>query len=331
MRVLGSLDICTARSAIIRDSAVRSDPQGVARAPPPHRPAPYEERGRDARRSRSREDAQGTNRRSMDPMLLTECRAERESTNRVVVHLTCVTTFQQSRKEDLYEFFKDPNREKLRQILRGYDSEYDNLDFKQEWIADSKLAKHILAMGNSGGGVIVFGVEEVDGSPQISGLSEIKDTADLDLSRYLPDFQEELHVTETFEYESSDWEELEGEQFQVVFINDIPSITPLVSISDGDGIRESAIYVRDAAESTEAKTSDIDNIVQRRIQEQIKAESGNTHSELQELRALYSHKEEKLSHFMRSISPGSPNEFQRFIDDCIERKEDRIEENLNIK
>jgi hypothetical protein len=42
-----------------------------------------------------------------------------------------MSTFQESRKEVMSGFFEEPNREKLREILRTNDGEYDNLDFKK--------------------------------------------------------------------------------------------------------------------------------------------------------------------------------------------------------
>jgi hypothetical protein len=60
--------------------------------------------------------------------------------------------------------------------LRDHTGEAANLYYKAEWPADEKLARHVLALGNSGGAYIVIGVaERGDKSLDPTGLTEFKD------------------------------------------------------------------------------------------------------------------------------------------------------------
>ncbi|NES98920.1 MAG: ATP-binding protein [Desertifilum sp. SIO1I2] len=73
-------------------------------------------------------------------------------------------------KEDFAKLFENPSRESLRQLLANNTGEYDDLDFKGEWIDSSKLAKHIIGMANKSGGVIIFGVDESDNQLITKGI-----------------------------------------------------------------------------------------------------------------------------------------------------------------
>lgn len=56
--------------------------------------------------------------------------------------------------------------------------EHNSIDFKKQWIESATLAKEILALANTKGGIIVFGVaENEDNSICIDELAEIKDKA----------------------------------------------------------------------------------------------------------------------------------------------------------
>lgn len=80
--------------------------------------------------------------------------------------------------ESFTRFFENPTRDKFRELVQFNTGEYDNLDFKKQWPEPSKLARHILAFLNSGGGIIVVGIEEAENGNLIScGISEIKDKA----------------------------------------------------------------------------------------------------------------------------------------------------------
>ena len=91
--------------------------------------------------------------------------------------------------ETFARFFAEPTREALRELRRRSIGETDYLDFNADWPALPKLARHILALANSGGGALVVGVvQESDGALVPSGMAAIKDKAQLipPLTAYLP-------------------------------------------------------------------------------------------------------------------------------------------------
>lgn len=89
-------------------------------------------------------------------------------------------TILKEQHETFAQFFTAPTREALRELLRRNIGETDYLDFKADWPALPKLARHILALANSGGGALVVGVsQQTDGSLVPSGLPSIKDKAEL--------------------------------------------------------------------------------------------------------------------------------------------------------
>ena len=64
-------------------------------------------------------------------------------------------------KDQLYDFFlKEPTKENFRRFLLENCGEMDEIDYKDKWIEKGRLAKTILSMANSGGGVIIVGVRE---------------------------------------------------------------------------------------------------------------------------------------------------------------------------
>lgn len=194
--------------------------------------------------------------------------------------------------EEFTQFFEKPTREGLRNLLKSNYGERDHLDFKAEWPAFPKLARHILAMANSGGGCMVIGVgEKPDGAMEAVGLAKLTDKADISksLSSLLPSRLK--YGVLDFTFEASEYPALIGKRFQVVIVEDDPDSIPFVSQGDGgDGIRKNAIYARKGTASEEADDSQLQQIINRRL-----ATGHSTASEmaicrhLDELAALYSH------------------------------------------
>ncbi|MFC7214562.1 helix-turn-helix domain-containing protein [Saliphagus sp. GCM10025334] len=235
------------------------------------------------------------------------------------------------------EFFREPNREKLREILRNYDGEYDNLDFKKEWIDNAKLGKHVLALANSGGGVILFGIsEKEDNTLEIKGLENLKDKSDLSIDQYLPDEAHEIYEVEEYVYASAEWSELEGKLFQVLFVDDVPEILPLISQKGKQGrISRDRIYIRKNTKSIEAGQSGINNIIDRRVKSQLETKSDDIREDLSQLKALYDNGENNgiriKSNMKKLLQPGKRDEFYQYIDSRIAAKEKQIDEKLGLE
>ncbi|RSV33120.1 ATP-binding protein [Sphingomonas sp. ABOLH] len=171
-------------------------------------------------------------------------------------------------REELAAVLEDPSRDSFRNLLRDHTGEAANLDFKAEWPADEKLARHVLALGNSGGGCIVIGVaERPDKSLDPAGLTEFKDKVDVTkkVNPLIPDtLMRNLHIDD-FAYETSDYQALQGKRFQLVSVLPDPEHLPYVAERANGDARAAAIYVRRGTESVEASHEELQHIINARI------------------------------------------------------------------
>lgn len=171
-------------------------------------------------------------------------------------------------KEALARLLEDPSRDSFRDVLRGHTGETAHLDFKEEWPADEKVARHILALGNSGGGCIVIGVaEKSDKSLEPVGLATLKDKVDVTkkLNGLIPEaLMRGTHI-DNFAYESSDYSALQGKKFQVVSVLPAPEHLPFVTEKGNADARVGAVYVRRGTESVEASHAELQRIINERI------------------------------------------------------------------
>jgi hypothetical protein len=256
--------------------------------------------------------------------------------------------------EAFSRFFEKPTRESLRMFLREHVGELRNCDFKEDWPEHSSLAKHLLGIGNAGGGCLVFGVTENDDkttSPK--GLPAIKDKADISngVKPYLP---EPLHAAveiADFKYEASEYPALVGKLFQVVFVHDRSEFVPFVAKRTGTGIRSGSIYVRREGQTEEATYEELQRLIDRRVgasPETAMASSIKEH--LQELKVLYAEVprflatqgtlflplSEEIGRIARMFGGSRPNpdypkeDYQSFVLRLIESKKLAIEELAGI-
>ncbi|SMO95968.1 AlbA family DNA-binding domain-containing protein [Fodinibius sediminis] len=194
--------------------------------------------------------------------------------------------------KELYEgfakFFEKPTRTNLRDLLQSPIGELDQIDFKEELPKKDKLARHILAMGNSGNGVLIIGIDDSD-PPNPVGMNQLKDKADhhKQLSPYLPDSLEYQIID--FSYTDSEYEKIKDKSFQVFIIESDEKKLPYLSKKAGNNIKDNAIYVRKGTNSTVANHNDLQRILNKRI------ESGYSSSNiidveehLEQLKVLYS-------------------------------------------
>lgn len=212
-------------------------------------------------------------------------------------------------KEEFARFFENPTRESLRDLLRNHTGETDHVDFKREWPAWPKVAQHILAMANSGGGAIFIGMQQkADNSYASIGVEMLKDKARLQqkLERFLP--ERVLFNVFDFAYEDSEYPQLVGKKFQVLLVEDTPSYIPFLSTSDGDGICKGDIYVRRGTQSIKANYEELQQIINRRIETTYtSSEEFALEEHLAELRVLYNQIPrylEPFAHFSDSLRSG---------------------------
>jgi len=255
-------------------------------------------------------------------------------------------------KKDVHElftrFFEEPTRESLAKLLTSHFGEMDYLDFKEQWPAYPDVARHMLALANSGGGAILLGVREDDGVLLSVGLDEIRDKSDVDkgLRGFFPPSLEYLPLD--FQYRAPEYGELNGKTFQVIIIESDDRKIPYQATRDGDGVKANAIYVRRGTQSCEADHGELERLLNRRI------ESGYSSSNvleleehLEQLKVLYGELSqysytslfgaafEEIRRPIMAISQPNPHypkqSYEEYIANLIKNKKRRIEHLLELE
>ncbi|MCD8485343.1 MAG: ATP-binding protein [Desertifilum sp.] len=168
-------------------------------------------------------------------------------------------------KEDFAKLFENPSRESLRQLLANNTGEYDDLDFKGEWIDSSKLAKHIIGMANKSGGVIIFGVDESDNQLITKGIV-LDDKTDFkkNINKFIPE-QLKYEVID-FSYEDSEYPKIKDKSFRVIVIEYDPKHIPFMAKKPGKDIKHNVIYTRKNTSTVPVEYPDIQDILNRRLE-----------------------------------------------------------------
>ncbi|WP_334191151.1 ATP-binding protein (plasmid) [Synechococcus elongatus PCC 11801] len=176
-------------------------------------------------------------------------------------------TIPKKQHEAFAKFFEEPTRVALRNLLKDNIGETDNLDFKEAWPESTKLAKHILAMANSGGGVIIVGIKQSDkNSLEAIGVQEIKDKSDIfkQFRSYIPS-EVSLEILD-FSYQDSEYEKIKNKSFQVLIVDYNPEILPLLAKKTGKEIKQNCVYIRKGTNSEEANHEELQRLINSRIE-----------------------------------------------------------------
>lgn len=239
--------------------------------------------------------------------------------------------------EGFAKFFEEPTRVSFRSLIKENIGETDYLDFKEKWITFTKLSKHILALSNSGGGALIFGIKEnTDGTMTSIGLDEFKDKEKTSkgVQKYLPaDVSWEILE---FAYEESEYAKLKGKKFQVLLVDYKTQFIPFLCLKSGDGLKDNTVYVRRGTSTTEATHNDLQKIVNKRIETRYSSTHVIALSEhLQQLKELYKTKG-RISQFstmvkmMTIFENDTYKEFDNYILTLIRKKKNRIEHELKL-
>ena len=168
-------------------------------------------------------------------------------------------------KDVVYSLLQEPTLERFREFLHDQLGEHNAIDFKEQWIEGAALAKEILALSNSQGGIIIFGVAEKDDkSTDIKGLSEIRDKAVIsnDIKNYVStDLKYEVY---DFSYDTSEYESLIGKKFQMLVVEDTPEHIPFFAKKESGSLKQNFIYVRRGTSCEIASKEELEEIIQRR-------------------------------------------------------------------
>lgn len=210
-------------------------------------------------------------------------------------------------KDKFYDIFlKEPTKDNFRKFLKESYGELDEIDFKEEWIEKGKLAKTMLAMANSRGGIIVIGVKEGnDGTTIPVGLSEFKDKAKIhdEISNYIP--PELAYKVFDFNYDASEYEAVQNKKFQLLMVYDTPERLPFISKAETTGLKKDEIYIRRGTECEKASASEIERILDDKISAIFKETSDlSLEQHLQQLKVLYDELPKKIKKLVRKGKPG---------------------------
>jgi len=238
--------------------------------------------------------------------------------------------------EGFARFFEKPTREGLRDLIKNNIGETDYLDFKTEWPEYPKLAKHILALSNSGGGAIITGVKQnEDGTIESVGSNEIVDKEKITkgIKAYLP--SEISYDIFDFSYKDSDYPEIKGKKFQVLLVEYDPRYTPFLSKKAGDGIKDNVPYVRRGTNSDEATHDELQKIINARLETGFSSKHIlNLSEHLEQLKILYRSKRSGdwtlASRVLEMMEGDKLQDYRSFIDVLIEKKKKKIEEDLGL-
>jgi hypothetical protein len=193
--------------------------------------------------------------------------------------------------EAFVRFFETPTRESFRDLLKEHAGELRHCDFKESWPDLADVSKHLLGLGNAGGGCIVVGVKEnEDKTLTPVGIAALKDKAEISskIKQFVPPALMSAMEVGDYSYDSSEYGTLNGKRFQVIFIHPRPDAVPFVSLKDGAKIRANAIYVHREGETEEAKYEEVQALIKQRLDslpQTVQARDLKEH--LEELKVLY--------------------------------------------
>lgn len=196
--------------------------------------------------------------------------------------------------KDMYEgfsrFFEKPSRDTLRDLLKYGSGESDRFDFKESWPEKAKIAKHILALANSGGGALIIGVKD-DGDLAASGIAQGQKVDKTDIVKQVTSYIPANLKFDIFDFDypgDSEYTQIKGKSFQVVIVECEDSDLPYLCCKGHTDLKDNVVYVRKRKESTEADHDDLQEVLNRRLKTGYSSSGLLTLKEdLEQLRILY--------------------------------------------
>lgn len=168
-------------------------------------------------------------------------------------------------KDIVYRLLQEPTLDKFREFMHSQTGEHNFIDFKRAWIDGASLAKEMLALANSCGGLIVFGVaENEDKTVDSEGLPEIKDKAVIsnEIKGYIS--SNLVYSIYDFCYSDSEYEALKGKKFQMLVVDDTPEHIPFMARKESGSLKQNTIYVRRGTSCEIANEEELNKLLNRR-------------------------------------------------------------------
>lgn len=266
--------------------------------------------------------------------------------------------FPKQLKDQVYSLLQEPTLDRFREFLHAQMGEHNAIDFKSQWIEKSALAKEMLALANSQGGFIIFGVaENEDKSIRIDGLPEIKDKAVIsnDIKNFISsNLKYEIY---DFSYTTSEYTALMNKHFQMLVVEDTPEHVPFLSKKEGVSLKQNMIYIRRGTSCEIANEEELQAMINRRMNyiHPLNGEPLQLEEHLNQLKILYGNIEKNhvyyknglpvgVSSFLQAITkmaeigekveepnPLYPDEsYEQFISRMIIEKKKKIERVLDL-
>lgn len=229
-------------------------------------------------------------------------------------------------KDIMADLLNAPDRVKFKKLLKNDLEEFNELEFKRDYLSYDKLAKHILAMANTDNGLIIFGVEETEDNLDPIGI-KLRDKTDIkdNLSNYLPNtLKYEIY---DYKYDNdSEWKKIKNKNFQMIAIYFTPEQIPFLSKKDKGVLNQVDIYCRRNNSSNKVRQEDLEQILNARINSSANSNGFDLRKDLEELKILTSYTTPfvKLANFYNEG-------FLKLIKRFTEKKIKLIEKELKIE
>ena len=237
--------------------------------------------------------------------------------------------FPKQLKDQVYKLLQEPTLDKFREFLHAQTGEHNAIDFKSQWVENAALAKEMLALANSQGGFIVFGVaENEDKSIRIEGLPEIIDKAVI--SNGIKNFLSSHLKYEIydFSYTTSEYEALKDKKFQMLVVEDTPEYIPFLSKKESGSLKQNMIYIRRGTSCEIANEEELQIIFNRRMNylHPLSGEPLQLEEHLKQLKILYEKIEKNHIYYKNGLSEGMTS-FLSSVANLITKGEKIVEPN----
>jgi hypothetical protein len=194
-------------------------------------------------------------------------------------------------KDSLLTFLKEPTRENFSTFLEENIGETNNVDFKAEWIEIEKIVQLLLGMANSGGGCIIIGVAENEGTMEIKGITgNIYDSAEFikKVAKYFPNSLVGNIQLINFFYDHDVYGDLKNKKFQMVYIQLEDEMLPVICEHESRCFKKGDIFIRRGTSTEKINYEELNILISQKVEAiNSKVTNEGLQEELQQLKILY--------------------------------------------
>lgn len=262
-------------------------------------------------------------------------------------------------KENVYNFLQKPTRESFIDIIIEGVGEQNCIEFKKKWIESQKLSEIMLGMANTGGGVIILGIEEKpDGTIEAIGLEKLfdKEKQHSKISKFLPDTVK-FDILD-FDFSDESYSKIKNKLYQMILIQSDDKDLPYIWNKDSNENQVGFVFIRKGTKTVKANSTELSALIDKKIKSiytegsklaleehlnQLKilynyvgAKETITHKNILNIGKVLSEKFQLISESMGEVektrNPFYPEEdFEEFVSNMIKMKKLKIEKVLDLK